>query len=69
MLWGRRLLGEAITQAQFVLAQREDLDRSGDLASGDLNGVVALFDRYAGTARRADVLLGLVCACSLQGTA
>ena len=24
-LWSRRLLGEAITQAQFVLAERDDL--------------------------------------------
>jgi hypothetical protein len=45
MLWGRRLLGEAITQAQFVLAQRESLTDLVITASGDLNGVVALFDR------------------------
>ncbi|AJW39668.1 MULTISPECIES: ferritin-like fold-containing protein [Nocardiaceae] len=45
MLWGRRLLGEAITQAQFVLARRESLTDLVITASGDLNGVVALFDR------------------------
>ena len=43
-LWGRRLLGEAITQAQFVLAQREELTDLVLTASGDLNGVIALFD-------------------------
>lgn len=45
MLWGRRLLGEAITQAQYVLAQREALTDLVISATGDLNGVVALFDR------------------------
>lgn len=45
MLWGRRLLGEAITQAQHVLAQRESLTDLVISAYGDLNGVAALFDR------------------------
>lgn len=45
MLWGRRLLGEAITQAQYVLAQREDLAELVIVASGDLTNIAALFDR------------------------
>jgi hypothetical protein len=45
MLWGRRLLGEAITQAQYVLAQREDLAELVILASGDLSNIAALIDR------------------------
>lgn len=44
MLWGRRLLGEAITQAQFVLARSEPLADLVLGAAGDLNGIVALFD-------------------------
>lgn len=60
MLWGRRLLGEAITQAQFVMAQREELTGLVLTASGDLNGVAALFDRMQQRhAERMDVL-GLV---------
>ncbi|AKE90653.1 MULTISPECIES: ferritin-like fold-containing protein [Rhodococcus] len=45
MLWGRRLLGEAITQAQYVMAQREDLTDLVIAASGDLTDIAALFDR------------------------
>lgn len=44
-LWGRRLLGEAITQAQYVMAQRDDLTDLMIAATGDLNNIVALFDR------------------------
>jgi 1,2-phenylacetyl-CoA epoxidase catalytic subunit len=44
-LWGRRLLGEAITQAQYVMAQRDDLTELIITATGDLNNVAALFDR------------------------
>ncbi|WP_019930896.1 ferritin-like fold-containing protein [Nocardia sp. BMG111209] len=43
-LWGRRLLGEAITQAQFVMAQRDELTELVLGATGDLNGIGALFD-------------------------
>lgn len=45
MLWGRRLLGEAITQAQYVLAQKEDLAELVISATGDLTNIAALFDR------------------------
>lgn len=44
-LWGRRLLGEAITQAQYVMAQRDDLTDLVIAATGDLNNIAALFDR------------------------
>jgi hypothetical protein len=60
MLWGRRLLGEAITQAQFVLAQREDLTDLVISASGDLNGVVALFDGMQAKHAERMAILGLV---------
>ncbi|GAA5041440.1 ferritin-like fold-containing protein [Nocardia callitridis] len=44
-LWGRRLLGEAITQAQYVMAQRDELTDLVLAATGDLNGIAALFER------------------------
>jgi tRNA isopentenyl-2-thiomethyl-A-37 hydroxylase MiaE len=44
-LWSRRLLGEAITQAQYVMAQRDDLTDLVIAATGDLNSIAALFDR------------------------
>ncbi|MGW4841215.1 ferritin-like fold-containing protein [Nocardia brasiliensis] len=44
-LWGRRLLGEAITQAQYVMAQRDELTELVLSATGDLNGIAALFER------------------------
>ena len=44
-LSGRRLLGEAITQAQFVMAQRDELAELVLAATGDLNGIATLFDR------------------------
>jgi 1,2-phenylacetyl-CoA epoxidase catalytic subunit len=43
-LWGRRLLGEAITQAQYVMAQRDELTELVLTATGDLHGVAALFE-------------------------
>lgn len=60
MLWGRRLLGEAITQAQFVLAQREELTDLVMTASGDFNGIVALFDRMQVRHAERMTVLGLV---------
>lgn len=60
MLWGRRLLGEAITQAQYVMAQREALTELMLTASGDLNGVAALFDRMQQRHAERMAVLGLV---------
>lgn len=47
-LWSRRLLGEAITQAQFVLADRDELVDLV-LAGGGLGQVTDLFERLQRT--------------------
>lgn len=60
MLWGRRLLGEAITQAQFVMAQRDELTDLVITATGDLNNIVALFDRMQESHAERMAILGLV---------
>ncbi|MFT3714361.1 MAG: ferritin-like fold-containing protein, partial [Gordonia sp. (in: high G+C Gram-positive bacteria)] len=59
-LWGRRLLGEAITHAQWVLAEDEhmtDLLFSGD---GSLTAAASFFDNMAQrhAQRMADLGLG-----------
>jgi hypothetical protein len=60
MVWGRRLLGEAITQAQYVMAQRDDLTELMITAAGALGDIVALFDRMQDSHAQRMELLGLV---------
>ncbi|MEU1984935.1 ferritin-like fold-containing protein [Nocardia sp. NPDC019395] len=58
-LWGRRLLGEAITQAQYVMAQRDELTELVLAATGDLNGIATLFDRMQAAHAERMAVLGL----------
>jgi hypothetical protein len=44
-LWGRRLVGEAISQTQHVLADRDSLMMLLVEGTGDLTGVAALIAR------------------------
>ena len=44
-LWGRRLVGEAITQSQAVIAERDELARLIMEGTGDLSGIGRLIER------------------------
>ncbi len=58
-LWGRRLLGEAITQAQYVMAQRDELTDLVLTATGDLNGIAALIERMQDSHAQRMAVLGI----------
>lgn len=59
-LWGRRLLGEAITHMQWVLAEDDDVMDLLFTKAGSLAGVTVFFDNMAErhAQRMADVSLG-----------
>jgi nucleotide-binding universal stress UspA family protein len=48
-LWARRLLGEAITQAQFVLAEHDELADLVVSGTGGLGQIAGFFDRLQHT--------------------
>ena len=48
-LWGRRLLGEAITQAQYVLADHDELADLVVSGTGGLGQITEFFDRLQRT--------------------
>jgi len=58
-LWGRRLLGEAISQAQHVVAERDELAEFFVSGYGDLSGIAALFKKLQAQHNRRMNVLGL----------
>jgi len=58
-LWGRRLLGEAVTQAQFIVAERDELARFLAIQSGDISGIAELIKRVQSNHGRRMASLGL----------
>ncbi|MBO0850172.1 MAG: hydroxylase, partial [Pseudonocardia sp.] len=58
-LWGRRLLGEAITQAQHVVAERDELAEFFVRGFGDLAGISVLFKKLQSRHGKRMAALGL----------
>ncbi len=58
-LWGRRLVGEAMSQSQAVIAEREGLAALIVAGTGDLSGIARLIERITGAHTKRMKALGL----------